>query len=301
MSDKKSSPGLLREANEGLSIRGSIRSSLALSGQGLALMRSSARALADDTKRVMRPGRNETFDDAMARLGLSDADLPLVHNQLMLQAVLVFCVSLLALFAAVFYAFAQGRLLPALIAAVIAIACAGYSAQASFRAFSIRRRELGNWSAWLASPDEWLVARLGGCRKMNNGDPMVKPGTLNDMAAIARRRLYAAGALFVVAVVVHALSKPGQLSSGALIFFFAGAFQVIMGLRDAFAIYRGRQRRYYDLMAWVTSPSHWLPKVLSAKELEHEERALARRLHRERAAIRAAQAEAREAHGAADV
>lgn len=291
---RAASPSRERSLVSSLSIVGGVRSSLALSGTGLSFLRGATSSLSQGTRRALQPGRNETFAAAMARLGILEADLPLVHNQLLLSIYAVLAVALLALGVAVVYA-VGGRWVPAIASGVVGCACVAFAAQASYRASCVRQRELGNWAAWLEQPSQWLPRPLTGLRAMNVGDPVVEPGSLNAMAQRSRRRFACAAGFAALTALSLWLAPSASLASGATMFGLAAVVALAFALQGSFMVFRGREQRYYDMLAWVGRPRCWIPAYLNAPDLAQRERALARQRHAQRVAARAQADEAREA------
>lgn len=101
------------------------------------------------------PRREETFDNAVNRLGLSEEDIASSYKFHVWRAYIFLGGLALGFVLTVWFAL-TGKL-------VSSIACLGFDAvaaalffQASFRSLQIRRRELVDVSFWLREPTEWI-------------------------------------------------------------------------------------------------------------------------------------------------
>lgn len=104
--------------------------------------------------------RVETFDEAVARLGLSEAHLAGRARELRVMFLLftgAFAVCLVMLVLAFGESEPLLRLARLLLAGGIGIFSLARMATLSFRAWQIRTRQLGGFSQWLADPAQWWV------------------------------------------------------------------------------------------------------------------------------------------------
>ena len=157
--------------------------------KGGSLIAGGVSAWTEATKKALEPGRIETFDTAMSRLGVSEEALPIIHNQMALQVYLTFFVTCIA-FASTVNLAIRGGLFPALVAFFIGSAALAKMIQSSIQCEFIRERRLGIGRQWLAKPGVWLPDRLKGLMVMSSNDPLREPGIVNAMARNARAHFW---------------------------------------------------------------------------------------------------------------
>ena len=106
-------------------------------------------------KRAIACARNETFQEAMKRLGVTESDLEKNYRNFawLCWISLGFAIFLLSLAA---YCLAQLNFLQALAGLSIASFCLASAFKFSFRAFQIRHQNLCSVKTWYERKSEWL-------------------------------------------------------------------------------------------------------------------------------------------------
>lgn len=111
-----------------------------------------------DLRRMAGSGRtyrHETFDQAIDRLQLSDADLAARHKDLCTITRIMHAGGLGAMLL-MLYAAWTGNVFQFVSAIAVAGICFVAGSLNAFRAWQIERRELGGWAEWLRSPELWV-------------------------------------------------------------------------------------------------------------------------------------------------
>ena len=123
------------------------------------------------------PVREETFDNAVSRLNLREADLAGAYKFHVVR-VYIFTASLaLGLISTLTFAF-NGSWLATLACLGFCVAMGALFFQASFRSFQIFRRELVDISFWLENPGAWIPTSLVLPKpKRSGGNMVVKKGS----------------------------------------------------------------------------------------------------------------------------
>ncbi|MCW5156329.1 hypothetical protein [Burkholderia cenocepacia] len=107
-------------------------------------------------KETIRNSRQETFQEAMTRLGLTEIDL--IQNYR--SNAFIFYISLFftatCFLGATYYLFVKHNLLPALAMLSIMLLCLANSFKYSFRAFQIKHRKLCSVKEWWIRENEWF-------------------------------------------------------------------------------------------------------------------------------------------------
>ncbi|MBY4717569.1 hypothetical protein [Ralstonia mannitolilytica] len=105
---------------------------------------------------AIRNARQETFQEAKARLGLTEIDL--IQNYR--SNAFIFYISLFftatCFFGATYYLFVKHNLLSALAMLSIMLLCLANSFKYSFRAFQIKHRKLCSVKEWWIRENEWF-------------------------------------------------------------------------------------------------------------------------------------------------
>ena len=138
-------------------IIGGIRSTFRSSKNGKGLMSSAFGAAIDTARAAATPGATEEFGEAMERYSLTEEQLPGLHNQNVIEALIQ--IVFVALGLGLMVLFWQMRGGPGFEHVVIFILTLAFLARAgskSFNAFRVRRRRLGGLREWALSPAEWL-------------------------------------------------------------------------------------------------------------------------------------------------
>lgn len=120
---------------------------------------SEWKSIKDMAGAVLKPkkgeGREETFDNAMSRLGLGEDDLKSAYKFHVVR-VYIFLVGLAVGLGLSIMGVYDGSWMAAAASLGFTAAMAALSFQASFRSFQIRRRELIDISFWFDNPQEWV-------------------------------------------------------------------------------------------------------------------------------------------------
>lgn len=244
-----------------MSLRGGVRSAIGISGAGMDTIRSGASSVAEATRRSLMPGRTETFDAAMERLGVDEGKLPLIHNQIALQVYTSFLVGVAGLTLGLVFFF-RGGLMAGLAAFAVGLACMAHAAQASLRAYRIRRRSLGLLNDWLAAPGEWLPSRMSGLQRMATNDPSRSPDRLAAIAARAMVQFWVASG-FAIAATVAWIVGPGLAGGNvAVVFTLAAVILYCLFAANSFDVFRKRIGVECDFLLWIMTVEAWLPRIL---------------------------------------
>jgi hypothetical protein len=246
-----------------LSLRGSVSSLKSVTGGGMTVIRSGIGAIVQGNRAAMRPGRVESFDQAMARLGLSEIGLPLINNQIVLQFYLTFFIGVIAMTLGVNYLI-KGHAMAGAAGTGIALACLAAAAQASMRSYSIRHRSLGITSIWLASPSQWIPSMMEGYEPWPASDPARHPALVANLAARAKVLMWV-GLGFLVSAPCAAIAKSalgwniGQLS---LVLAFVGMIVAYFGCKNSLEVFRRRHGLHCDALFWLAHPKEIIPSVV---------------------------------------
>lgn len=249
--------GAIRGVYKDLGVFGGIRSIGATAKQGSDAIAVSAQAMAEATRRSLEPARHETFAQALARLGVLEEDLPIIHNQIILQMHLALVVAAIALVGSIVY-FAKGQIMAPLISLVIFLTCLVKASQSSIHCMSIRHRRLGLNAQWLASPGEWLPKRIFAERAMEKNDPLRDPEIVNGLARNARRSLTVGVSLIGLSVLWTFLFPGNQWP---LLYVGAGLMVLFSGSKNSFEVFKRRRGIHCDVAPWLTDPTAWFPEM----------------------------------------
>lgn len=257
--NKRTKMGALRRE---MSAFGGARSLMGQARQGSDLIGSGVRILTDATKKTLEPARYESFDAAMERLGVRPEELPIIHNQLVLQVYLAFFVGCIALASTGNLAFQEAYLASA-VAFLIGCAALTKAVQSSMQCHFIRERRLGIARQWWARASDWFPDRIAGCVVMQANDPLRDPRAVNAMVRNSRRH-------FFFGVIVLA---PGLLSYFAfgswgwpLVSVTSAVVFALLGASLSFEVYKRREGVVCDLYPWLSTPGAWVPKVQPAQQ-----------------------------------
>ena len=247
----------VRDFRREASVLGGVRSMANTAKEGGETIALGVRTLATATRESLKPGRFETFAQAMKRLGVAHHDLPIIHNQIVLQCYLTLFVAVLAGASALAFAF-KGQLLAPLIAVTIGATCLVKAAQSSIQCFSIQERELGLNSQWISRPDVWIPKRIHAIVDMHKDDPLRHPSVIEPIARAARKNLIGGAAMILLAV-VWSLVFPG--SQWSLLYVGIGMVFILFGSKHSFEVYKRRRGVHCDAFPWLTDPSAWFPDL----------------------------------------
>lgn len=242
---------------------GGARSLVGNARMGGAVIGDGVRTLSDATRSSLQAGRYESFSQAMARLGVTDDQLPIVHNQLLLQLYLTFFVSIAA-FTSCANLILNGAILASIVAGMIGIASLTKTVQSSMQCEFIRERKLGLARQWWQKPSVWLPNRMAGVIPIPMGDPLRDPKIVAGMVKGSRRRFLVSGLVLTFAVCSHFVFNswgwPLLALGGAIVF-------AMMAANDSFEIFKRRQGHVCDLYPWLISPKDWVPSNSPPKSL----------------------------------
>lgn len=251
-------PGLLSQINKQATLRGSINSTINSTMRGAAVISSAGAEFKKETKNILQPGRVETFAQAMDRLDVNSKDLPLIHNQILLQVYLTLSLAVIALCIGLQF-FVRGVWVSGILSFIIGLTCLANFSQSSIRAYQVRHKKLGAANEWFSNPGEWLPSRMGGLVDMDRTDPLRHPVLVNSLVGKARLFMFLGAMMLGVAVGVHSASFQAVPIAlvGALYFLAVGFF--VNGSRFSFEVFKRRKGLQCDLLYWVVSPSTWVP------------------------------------------
>lgn len=240
-------------------LRGSINSTVKNTLRGASAITVASESLKTGTRHALAAGRVETFEAAMARLGIVDDELALIHNQILLQVYMSFVVGLIALLVGIKF-FAAYKFAPSMLSIAISGAAVATFAQGSIRCFQIQRRALGSAKEWLVSFGDWLPSRMPDMRRMQRRDPLQNPEVVRVLVQRFRANSRASGLAFAIGI-SSALWQPAGLPSAwwatAL---FVGAAMFFNAIRYSFEVFRRQEGIYCDLLLWIETPRAWIPK-----------------------------------------
>lgn len=255
---EKRRKGFLSYLNKQATLRGAINSTMTNTMRGASVIKSASGQLRAGTAVLMRPGRIETFEEALERNGVLEEDLPLIHNQLLLQMYAA------GVFAVVAYTVAgvhtlQQSYFSGLLSLILGTTCAAHFSQSSLRAFQVRRRRLGAAAEWLTSPSEWLPSRMKGVRSMQKLDPLRRPALIEALARKSRLSLTLAGLVGGIGLAA-ALGGAAAIPLAWITTCVVSALVLLaIAVRYSFETFRRRAGMDCDLLLWIASPKHWVP------------------------------------------
>lgn len=122
------------------------------------------------------PVREETFDNAVARLNLREEDLAGSYKFHAVRVYIFTAALIVGALASVAFLF-NGAWMSTLACLGFCVAMGALFFQASFRSFQIRRRELVDVSFWLENPSEWIPSSLALPRRKSSRSMVVKKNT----------------------------------------------------------------------------------------------------------------------------
>jgi hypothetical protein len=264
---QKKEPGLYKRATKNMSVFGGARSLMGNAREGGAVIGEGVRVLNQAARDSMKAGRFETFDQAMSRLGIEEEQLPIIHNQMVLQLYLTFFVGIASLTSGVNLV-VQDNLFAAIIAALIAVASMTKTVQSSMQCEFIRQRRLGIGAMWWSRPSIWFPARMEGTIPMAANDPMRDPKLVRNLAVSSQLQFKLAAASVAMGLGAYAvfmsMGWPLITMGAAMVFLMKGA-------NLSFEVYKRRQGHHCDLYPWLMTPSSWIPaksvKTTKSKKL----------------------------------
>lgn len=247
--------GLNRDAT----LRGGVRSAFASTVRGASNITNGASSISQATKNVLLNARVETFEVAMERLGLTNSNLPLIHNQIVLQVYLLFFLSLVATTLGVVYMVNGSNLSAGMLASVIAVSCVVFFSQNSLQAFQIRKKKLNLLSEWLASPAQWLPSRMDGLESMMRSDPLRAPEIIAGLVKSARKKLFSAALLLGIGIGIELGVEANLAQEWPKLFYMLGGALTLTGANVSFEVFKRRMGVYCDVALWILTPTAWIP------------------------------------------
>lgn len=258
--------GFFSQLNHDATITGVVKSTFSNARRGADVVSSGLNEVSKTSRKFTSEGRIETFDNAMERLGIEEVDLPLIHNQIVLQSYLAFFIGLGSMTMAAMYILTTPFWGSGLLCAVVGMTSFVYFFQSSAQALQIRSRELGLLGRLLISPSEWFPSRLTNVRKMAKNDPLRLASVVQPMAKSAQARMGAGFALLVLAVVIKATDLELQGGPwGTLFLAFALVF-LLLGASKSFEVFKRRSGEHCDMTPWLFSPSNWVPAAIDPND-----------------------------------
>lgn len=257
----RAKPGTFSQINRDLTIMAGLRSTVGQTRRSVRMMRASADGLLQASRDAMAAGRVETFKAAMERTGVLEEDLPLVHNQIVLQCYTSLVVGVIAAAVSVNYIVSGQQVAAAALSLLITVTSLFYFAQSSTQAMQIRHRELGLLSTWVSSPREWFPRRLTQLRRMSRSDPLRHPDAVRPLAQRARRAMFAAAIIFGVAFGIRMAHVDAYGGPWSVLLSFIGMAFLLTGGRVSFEVFRRRVGLHCDIAYWLLSPADWIPSV----------------------------------------
>lgn len=212
----------------------------------------------------MAAGRVETFGVAIGRLGIQEDELPLIHNQIILQAYAALVVGVVSLMLGLHY-LSNALGAAGALALVIGVTSFFLFAQSSTQALQIRKQELGLFGSWLSSPAEWFPSRVPILRRMSRADPLRHPNNVRPLAARARRLMFVASGLLGLGIGMHVASVDLAGGPWGILLGCIGVALLLPGARASFEVYRRREGLHCDVGAWMLSAKDWIPSVMDPR------------------------------------
>lgn len=256
--DPPKTPSLFSQINKQATLRGSINSTINNTMRGAAVISSTTADFKRETQNTLQPGRVETFQQAMDRLDVRSEDLPLIHNQILLQVYLTLGLGISAVCFGLQFFF-RGVWVSGILCLIIGMTCLANFSQSSIRAYQVRHKKLGAASDWLSNWSEWLPSRMDGLVAMDKADPLRHPLVVNSLVGKARFSMFLGAMALGVGVGIHTASFEAVPIAlvGALYFVAAGLF--INGSRFSFEVFKRKKGLRCDLLYWMMSPLAWIP------------------------------------------
>jgi intracellular multiplication protein IcmV len=122
--------------------------------ENILFIKDSIKALSP--KEQIKNSKNETFEDAMARLNVTEKDLENNYKNFSRITYISIFLTILLFILANYFLFFEHIIIKALSTIVVMFLSLTYSFKFSFRAFQIKHRELCDVKKWWESSSEWL-------------------------------------------------------------------------------------------------------------------------------------------------
>lgn len=243
-----------------LTLRNSVKKMYAGPAEGADVVKSSANAVIESFSKT-NVERNESFDEACERLGVGEDEIPLIHNQLMLQTYVSFFVGVVALIFIVAAFVAGSMMLVKLVALGAAMASFGNAVQASVQCFRVRSRSLVDFADWCASPDNWVPRKIGANSPIADGDS--RRDKKFYVRCVGRARKY-----YFVGLATLVVSLPGFYLDALMIdrlhytTTFLGFVFIALAVNNAIVAMQCAKRCELDFISWLSSPEFWFPEAV---------------------------------------
>lgn len=196
---------------------------------------------------------------AMKRLKVDKEDIPLIHNQIVVQVYLAFFIGVIALAMGVKHYLLGSQVSAFGLAFVIGLTSIFYAVQSSVQSFQIREMKLNQLSEWFFKISEWFPSRIPGLVRMTKRDPLRAPKIIESMVQRSRLAYYFGFAFGLVAIVL--IFTDIALNNNAWSVLLA-AFAIILlmvATRNSFEAFRRREGIHCDLGLWLNTPKDWFP------------------------------------------
>lgn len=265
---QKRQPGFFSKLNKDATLTGVVKSTFSNLRNGADVVSTGLGSITESSRNIAFSGRIESFDNAMQRLCLADSDLPLIHNQIVLQTYLSFFIGLAAMTMAAMYVITTPFWGSGLLCGVVAITAFVYFVQSSSQALQIRERRLGLLGEFILSPSQWFPSRMANLRQMQKNDPLRLASVVEPMASIARKRM-GMGLVFLTLSVLFKLTDWEMYTGpwGTLFLAFSLVF-LLLGASLSFNVFRRRCALHCDVIPWLFSPSEWIPSAIDLRDLK---------------------------------
>jgi hypothetical protein len=259
--------GFIRQLNRDLTIRNSFRSMFRNATNGAVVVQSTASSIVDGFHKSMESSRNETFEAACDRFGILPHDLPLIHNQLLLQIYLSFYMSIAAFaFWGNFMISGTGIMIK-LASFSIGMACLSNAFQSSLQAFRVRNLSLGGTSTWLNSPGEWFPSRILNTLEIAVDDSRLDIQTASLSATRSRRYFLFSAIISAATLPLYLTSDKSTIPGLSLLAIFFSFLFLIFAIKNSFFVMQFHSRTVCDLLAWFLTPKAWIPNRIEIKRM----------------------------------
>lgn len=249
------------DINDELTISNGVKIIARQSKDSYKSVMSSADTFSKANRKVLGNKRQETFEEAQGRIGVVQNDLPLINNQIALQAYVCLFVSVICFLMSIRFLMINSDTSSAMMSGLIGTLGLVFFTQSSIHSYQIREKKLGLFQQWIFSPQVWLPKRMGGLKKMDSTDPLRKPEVINSL--VKKARFYFYGFLGFIGISIglfFAVENTIETPWWTPFVLFAVVF-FISGSRNSFEVYKRREAIHSDVGLWIISPWEWIPKV----------------------------------------
>lgn len=256
--ERKEPEGLWAQVNDKSSYRGAVRSMISGPKDGVRMIREASNTLKSQTRQVFEKGKVERFEDAMERLNVGQEDLPLIHNQILIQVYFSFFVGTLAWLVALRFLL-TGSYFAGLVGLMVGLASMANYVQGAIRAKQIRTQTLGGGVFFLDGFRDWLPSRLSNVAKMEKNDPLRRPEIVAGLEKSARRFMLSSAVLFSIGMLVFGMKWEIVPSVFWVSFLICGVGFLMLGSWFSFQAFKRRKGLRCDMFFWFCSPKYWVP------------------------------------------